>query len=100
MHCYGCTYAAAAVAANARCCSGCKHHRQPITDYVPAASFLQGKYWTGKFEHDSLYGHKAGVKSLKLLPSHGMLLTGVVWGRGRGRTFDKCSIFCAELAAS
>uniref|UniRef100_A0A383VA13 Uncharacterized protein n=1 Tax=Tetradesmus obliquus TaxID=3088 RepID=A0A383VA13_TETOB len=36
----------------------------------------QGKYWTGKYEHDSLYGHKAGVKSLKLLPSHGMLLTG------------------------
>jgi hypothetical protein len=37
---------------------------------------LQGKYWSGKYEHDSLYGHKAGVKSLKLLPSHGMLLTG------------------------
>lgn len=36
----------------------------------------QGKSWTGKYEHDSLYGHKAGVKSLKLLPSHGMLLTG------------------------
>eukprot|EP00878_Enallax_costatus_P004696 GHUV01004944.1.p1 GENE.GHUV01004944.1~~GHUV01004944.1.p1 ORF type:complete len:937 (+),score=344.31 GHUV01004944.1:194-3004(+) len=36
----------------------------------------QGKSWTGKYEHDSLYGHKAGVKSLKLLPSHGMLLSG------------------------
>lgn len=30
----------------------------------------------GKYEHDCLYGHKAGVKSLKLLPSQGMLLTG------------------------
>jgi hypothetical protein len=39
---------------------------------------LQGKFWSGKYEHDSLYGHKAGVKSLKLLPSHGMLLTGVM----------------------
>jgi len=32
--------------------------------------------WTGKYEHDSLYGHKAGIKALKLLPCHGMLLTG------------------------
>eukprot|EP00775_Hariotina_reticulata_P009993 gene9993-10148_t len=36
----------------------------------------QGKSWAGKYEHDSLYGHKAGIKALKLLPSHGMLLTG------------------------
>jgi hypothetical protein len=44
---------------------------------------MQGKSWTGKYEHDSLYGHKAGIKALKLLPCHGMLLTGQCssWGQ-------------------
>jgi hypothetical protein len=33
--------------------------------------------WSGKYESDNLWGHKAGVKALKLLPSQGVLLTGV-----------------------
>lgn len=37
---------------------------------------VQGKSWAGKYESDNLWGHKAGVKALKLLPSHGVLLTG------------------------
>jgi hypothetical protein len=41
-----------------------------------AAVLGQGKSWSGKYESDNLWGHKAGVKALKLLPSHGVLLTG------------------------
>lgn len=37
----------------------------------------QGKSWSGKYESDNLWGHKAGVKALKLLPSQGVLLTGM-----------------------
>lgn len=34
------------------------------------------KYWAGKSHQDNLYGHRAGVKCLKLLPSCDLLVTG------------------------
>lgn len=53
---------------------------------APAAP-AQGKSWSGKYESDNLWGHKAGVKALKLLPSQGVLLTGAdrhLWQGGTG----------------
>jgi hypothetical protein len=37
---------------------------------------LRLRAWGCKPQMDSLYGHKAGVRSLKLLPSHNLLVTG------------------------
>lgn len=40
------------------------------------SKMMQGKAWIGKYHHDSLYGHSSSIKSLQLLPSHNLLLTG------------------------
>jgi hypothetical protein len=37
---------------------------------------VQGKSWAGRYEHDCLYGHKASIKALRLLPSSGVMMTG------------------------
>jgi hypothetical protein len=40
------------------------------------SKMLQGKAWSGKYHSDALYGHKAAVRCLQLLPSHNLLVTG------------------------
>lgn len=32
--------------------------------------------WHGKFQEDCLYGHKGGVRCIKLLPEHNLIATG------------------------
>lgn len=34
------------------------------------------KAWAGRYAADHLYGHKAGVRAIKLLPQHNLLATG------------------------
>lgn len=45
--------------------------------------------WTGKYTQDQLYGHKEGVRCIKLLPNHNLLASGgatsdlICTGQGR-----------------
>lgn len=40
------------------------------------SKMLMLKSWTGKYQQDNLYGHKAGVRCVKLLPAQNLLATG------------------------